>query len=155
MSSSGNSKSDLEDWNKKFTEVLCRQFYFLGASILHWTSRICIDRKCWCPMRQSLHYGMKHFGRSWSERLQKSPWVKCALVFCLRSHSNHILVPLGSAITGIILTLGITSFVRNQKHKSQYYMRARVAAQGFTVLALCFGVAGNSILKSFGKKESE
>jgi hypothetical protein len=58
-------------------------------------------------------------------------------------------------ITAGVLMGGIVAFTRNQTNKSQMYMRARVIAQGATLVALSFGVAGTRAFKSFGKEEKK
>ena len=53
------------------------------------------------------------------------------------------LVPLGCFVTAAILLGGFASFVNGNAARSQNFMRARVAAQGFTLLALGYGAVTN------------
>lgn len=46
----------------------------------------------------------------------------------------------GTISTVAALVLGLRNFLRNDHRKQQIMMRARVGAQGFTVLALVGGV---------------
>jgi hypothetical protein len=46
----------------------------------------------------------------------------------------------GCAATGLVLSFGLVSFYRRNTKMSQTMMRARIAAQGFTVFALVLGV---------------
>ncbi|XP_022080610.1 HIG1 domain family member 2A-like [Acanthaster planci] len=50
-------------------------------------------------------------------------------------------VPIGIFATTCALTIGLVSFRRGQVHRSQMMMRARVAAQAFTIGAVLVGVA--------------
>jgi hypothetical protein len=45
-------------------------------------------------------------------------------------------VPIGCAVTLFVLLGGLRAFMNKQSRQSQYFMRARVAAQGGTVLAI-------------------
>lgn len=45
----------------------------------------------------------------------------------------------GALATTLALTYGIWNFRNGRSQMSQYMMRARVAAQGFTVLAVVLG----------------
>ncbi|XP_038045489.1 HIG1 domain family member 2A-like [Patiria miniata] len=49
-------------------------------------------------------------------------------------------VPIGIFATTCALTIGLFSFRRGQVHRSQMMMRARVAAQAFTIGAVLVGV---------------
>lgn len=50
------------------------------------------------------------------------------------------LVPFGVGLTTVILLMGVTNLVRGgNPHRAQLLMRARVAAQAGTVLALAYG----------------
>lgn len=57
-------------------------------------------------------------------------------------HCNDIKFVLfaGALSTCAALGLGLKNFLRNDHRKQQMFMRARVGAQGFTVLALVGGV---------------
>ena len=48
-------------------------------------------------------------------------------------------IPLGAIGTAGCLMVGLVSFVRKDSAKSQTMMRGRIAAQGFTVIAMCIG----------------
>ncbi|XP_071476782.1 HIG1 domain family member 2A, mitochondrial-like [Diadema antillarum] len=50
-------------------------------------------------------------------------------------------VPIGCMATAGALTYGLVMFKRGQTGKSQMMMRARVAAQGLTIMAVLVGVA--------------
>jgi hypothetical protein len=50
------------------------------------------------------------------------------------------LVPIGAFITALILIGGVANFTAGKNPKrSQYFMRARVVAQGFTLAAIAYG----------------
>ena len=55
----------------------------------------------------------------WDRKMGENPWV-----------------PIGTAVTTGILVLGLVSFATKRTKYSQLLMRARVAAQGFTIFAL-------------------
>ncbi|ENN72078.1 HIG1 domain family member 2A, mitochondrial [Dendroctonus ponderosae] len=57
---------------------------------------------------------------------------------CRKSAENPM-VPIGAAATTLALGYGIWSFRNGRSKMSQYMMRTRVAAQGFTVLAIVLG----------------
>lgn len=46
----------------------------------------------------------------------------------------------GCLLTAGVLSYGLWSFRKGNREMSQYMMRARIAAQGFTVAALIVGV---------------
>ncbi|XP_029045859.1 HIG1 domain family member 2A, mitochondrial [Osmia bicornis bicornis] len=48
-------------------------------------------------------------------------------------------VPIGTVATTAALTYGLFSFYQGNKIMSQYMMRARVAAQSFTILSMALG----------------
>ncbi|KAK0161212.1 hypothetical protein PV327_009707 [Microctonus hyperodae] len=50
-----------------------------------------------------------------------------------RKFKEAPLVPIGCLVTVSVLTYGLISFKRGDKQMSQYMMRARVTAQGFTI----------------------
>ena len=60
-----------------------------------------------------------------------------------RKFGDNPLVPIGCAVTTACLVSGIISFMSKRSAMSQTMMRARVAAQGFTVFALLGGVILN------------
>ena len=49
-------------------------------------------------------------------------------------------VPLGCGLTVAALSYGLFQFVKGDQRKSNLMMRARVAAQGFTIFVLVAGV---------------
>ncbi|EDS30912.1 HIG1 domain family member 2A [Culex quinquefasciatus] len=57
-----------------------------------------------------------------------------------RKLKENPLVPIGCAATLGALGYGLWSFRQGRRQMSQYMMRARIAAQGFTVIALIIGV---------------
>jgi len=57
---------------------------------------------------------------------------------------------LGCLLTVCALGYGLVSFKRGDVKMQQYMMRARVAAQGFTLLAVCGGL-GYSVYKLMSK----
>jgi hypothetical protein len=50
-------------------------------------------------------------------------------------------VPIGCGVTLFVLIGGLRSFMIKESRNSQYFMRARVAAQGATVLAIAGAAA--------------
>uniref|UniRef100_A0A0K8TP00 Putative conserved plasma membrane protein n=1 Tax=Tabanus bromius TaxID=304241 RepID=A0A0K8TP00_TABBR len=58
-----------------------------------------------------------------------------------RKIKQNPLVPIGCLATAGALSYGLWSFRQGRPKMSQYMMRARIAAQGFTVVALMVGVA--------------
>ena len=60
-------------------------------------------------------------------------------------------VPLGCGLTAAALTVGLFHYSKGNQRKSNLMMRARVAAQGFTIFVLVAGVALN--MKSKVKTE--
>lgn len=57
-----------------------------------------------------------------------------------RKVRENPLVPIGMACTVAALVLGIANFQRGNQRNQQLMMRARVAAQGGTILALVTGL---------------
>ncbi|XP_030379827.1 HIG1 domain family member 2A, mitochondrial [Scaptodrosophila lebanonensis] len=57
-----------------------------------------------------------------------------------RKIKENPLVPLGCLATTAALTVGLYNFRTGNRQMSQLMMRTRIAAQGFTVLALIVGV---------------
>ncbi|XP_037724315.1 HIG1 domain family member 2A, mitochondrial [Drosophila subpulchrella] len=57
-----------------------------------------------------------------------------------RKIKENPLVPLGCLATTAALTAGLYNFRTGNRKMSQIMMRTRIAAQGFTVLALVAGV---------------
>ncbi|XP_014279946.1 HIG1 domain family member 2A, mitochondrial [Halyomorpha halys] len=58
----------------------------------------------------------------------------------IRKFKENPLVPIGALATTGCLSYGLYSFRRGERRMSQMMMRARVAAQGFTVLAIVGGL---------------
>ena len=59
-------------------------------------------------------------------------------------------IPVGVALTAIILTSGLFSLKSNNKAQQQAFMRMRVGAQGATVLAMMASLAVQERQKSLG-----
>ncbi|GLV43729.1 uncharacterized protein CBL_06947 [Carabus blaptoides fortunei] len=69
----------------------------------------------------------------------------------LRKIQENPFVPIGCLATFCALSYGLWSFRHGRKQMSQYMMRARIAAQGFTIIALVAGIgltARNTISKN-------
>ncbi|XP_058827499.1 HIG1 domain family member 2A, mitochondrial [Topomyia yanbarensis] len=64
-------------------------------------------------------------------------------------HENP-LVPVGCGATLLALGFGLWNFRQGKTQMSQYMMRARILAQGFTVVALIVGVG-----MTYAKKNKE
>ena len=58
----------------------------------------------------------------------------------MRKIGENPVVPIGCLATVAALGYGLWSFRKGDRQMSQYMMRARIGAQGFTVLALIAGV---------------
>ncbi|XP_037938081.1 HIG1 domain family member 2A, mitochondrial [Teleopsis dalmanni] len=58
----------------------------------------------------------------------------------LRKIKSNPLVPIGCLATAAALSVGLYNFRTGNRKMSQLMMRARIAAQGFTVIALVTGV---------------
>ncbi|EAT44199.1 AAEL004404-PA [Aedes aegypti] len=69
-----------------------------------------------------------------------------------RKVKENPLVPIGCAATISCLGYGLWSFRKGRRQMSQYMMRARIFAQGFTVVALIVGVGMTYAKKDEGKK---
>merc|ERR1711997_885483 len=63
------------------------------------------------------------------------------------------LIPIGAGITAGVLCLGLLSFAMKRRKASQILMRARVVAQGFTVVAMVGAVLKKAADE--GKKKDE
>jgi hypothetical protein len=57
-----------------------------------------------------------------------------------RMFTEQPLIPFGATVTLGFLLAGLTSMRSGDKARSQWMMRGRVAAQGFTVIAIYFGI---------------
>ncbi|KAL7642756.1 UNVERIFIED_CONTAM: hypothetical protein RMT77_006044 [Armadillidium vulgare] len=58
----------------------------------------------------------------------------------VRKFKENPFVPIGCLTTAVILGFGLHSFKKGTTMRSQKLMRMRVMAQGFTVIAMLFGV---------------
>ncbi|XP_046390739.1 HIG1 domain family member 2A, mitochondrial [Ischnura elegans] len=58
----------------------------------------------------------------------------------LRKVKENPLVPIGCLATAGALSYGLWSFRKGNRQMSQYMMRLRVVAQGFTLVALVVGI---------------
>ncbi|KAG2456164.1 HIG1 domain family member 2A, mitochondrial [Polypterus senegalus] len=59
----------------------------------------------------------------------------------LRKTKENPFVPVGCLATAAALTYGLIAFKKGKTRQSQLLMRTRIAAQGFTVVAILVGVA--------------
>lgn len=57
-----------------------------------------------------------------------------------RKFSSNPFVPIGCLVTAGMLTGAMVGFHRNDKAKTQFFLRGRVGAQGLTLAALLVGV---------------
>lgn len=69
-----------------------------------------------------------------------------------RKVKQNPIVPIGALATVGALTYGLFSFIRGDTKIQQYMMRARVAAQGGTIVAVAAGVAFMLFRDSQNKK---
>ncbi|GFG28518.1 hypothetical protein Cfor_06390 [Coptotermes formosanus] len=58
----------------------------------------------------------------------------------MRKLKDNPFVPIGCLMTFGALSYGLWSFRKGERQMSQYMMRARVLAQGFTIVALIVGI---------------
>uniref|UniRef100_A0A8D0GHF1 HIG1 domain-containing protein n=1 Tax=Sphenodon punctatus TaxID=8508 RepID=A0A8D0GHF1_SPHPU len=65
----------------------------------------------------------------------------------LRKTQENPIVPIGCLGTAGVLTYGLICFKRGNTQQSQIMMRARILAQGFTLVALLVGVAATAFKK--------
>ncbi|EHB11349.1 HIG1 domain family member 2A [Heterocephalus glaber] len=63
----------------------------------------------------------------------------------LRKTRENPMVPIGCLGTAAALTYGLYCFHRGHSQRSQFMMRTRIAAQGFTVAAILFGLAASAL----------
>ncbi|CAG0922980.1 unnamed protein product [Notodromas monacha] len=80
-----------------------------------------------------------------------NPNVETASEKFKRKFGENPLVPIGCVATGTVLFLGLASFIRRNPKMSQKMMRARIFAQGFTVVALIAGIFKTAV--DTGKEE--
>ncbi|XP_066954643.1 HIG1 domain family member 2A, mitochondrial-like [Macrobrachium rosenbergii] len=57
-----------------------------------------------------------------------------------RKFKENPFVPIGCGLTATALVYGLYSFSKGNRRTSQVMMRYRIAAQGFTIAALMFGI---------------
>ncbi|CAO2596113.1 HIG1 domain family member 2A [Lemmus lemmus] len=63
----------------------------------------------------------------------------------IRKTRENPMVPIGCLGTAAALSYGLYCFHRGQSHRSQIMMRTRIAAQGFTVVAILLGLAASAM----------
>ncbi|XP_055451749.1 HIG1 domain family member 2A, mitochondrial [Psammomys obesus] len=63
----------------------------------------------------------------------------------IRKTRENPMVPIGCLGTAAALCYGLYCFHRGQSHRSQLMMRTRIAAQGFTVVAILLGLAASAM----------
>ncbi|XP_042523016.1 HIG1 domain family member 2A, mitochondrial [Dipodomys spectabilis] len=63
----------------------------------------------------------------------------------IRKTRENPMVPIGCLGTTAALCYGLYCFHRGQPHRSQLMMRTRIAAQGFTIVAILVGLAASSV----------
>ncbi len=61
-----------------------------------------------------------------------------------RKFAENPFVPIGCLLTAAALTYGLYSFKSGRRQMSQTMMRARIGAQGFTVLSILVGIGYNA-----------
>lgn len=66
----------------------------------------------------------------------------------IRKCKENPLVPIGAAATVGCLTMGLANLVKGDKLKQQYFMRGRVAAQGFTIVMIAGAMLSSATQKS-------
>ncbi|XP_029439445.1 HIG1 domain family member 2A, mitochondrial [Rhinatrema bivittatum] len=62
-----------------------------------------------------------------------------------RKFGENPFVPIGCLATAGVLTCGLIAFQQGKTRQSQLLMRARIAAQGFTVAAIMAGVVAAAL----------
>ncbi|XP_073997974.1 HIG1 domain family member 2A, mitochondrial [Rhodnius prolixus] len=65
-----------------------------------------------------------------------------------RKVKENPFVPIGALVTVGCLSFGLYSFRKGERRMSQMMMRARIVAQGFTVLALVGGITMAAMKKN-------
>uniref|UniRef100_A0A8D1EV48 HIG1 hypoxia inducible domain family member 2A n=1 Tax=Sus scrofa TaxID=9823 RepID=A0A8D1EV48_PIG len=63
----------------------------------------------------------------------------------IRKTRENPMVPIGCLGTASALTYGLYCFHRGQSQRSQLMMRTRIAAQGFTIVAILVGLAASTM----------
>ncbi|XP_058505798.1 HIG1 domain family member 2A, mitochondrial [Solea solea] len=64
---------------------------------------------------------------------------------CMRKAKENPFVPIGCLATAGVLMYGLRAFQQGNTKGSQLLMRGRIAAQGFTVVALVVGVLATAV----------
>ena len=82
---------------------------------------------------------LKFSSNSCEESMSMAPDSETTLQKFVQKCKSEPLVPLGSIMTVGCLVGGIRAFQQGNKVNAQYAMRARVLAQGFTVVVVCMG----------------
>lgn len=78
----------------------------------------------------------RHTGQIFEQSAKEKLLSKC---------KENPLVPIGAGVTALVLSIGIFGFATKRTKLSQTMMRARVAAQGFTLVALVGGVIAKAV----------
>ncbi|XP_071314076.1 HIG1 domain family member 2A, mitochondrial [Trachinotus anak] len=63
----------------------------------------------------------------------------------MRKTKQNPFVPIGCLATAGALMYGLRAFQQGKTHQSQLLMRGRIAAQGFTIVALLVGVFATAL----------
>ncbi|XP_022607784.1 HIG1 domain family member 2A, mitochondrial [Seriola dumerili] len=63
----------------------------------------------------------------------------------MRKTKQNPFVPIGCLATAGALIYGLRAFQQGKTHQSQLLMRGRIAAQGFTIVALLVGVFATAL----------
>lgn len=92
--------------------------------------------------KNTTHEDHQHQQRTEFETFDQRLWRKC---------SEEPLVPIGCGVTTYFLVSGIRSFYQGNAGRSQTMMRARVASQGFTILAF----VGYALHDAYNKKQQQ
>ena len=66
----------------------------------------------------------------------------------IRKCKDNPLVPIGASATVGCLTLGLLNLVKGDSKKQQFFMRGRVAAQGFTIVMIATAMLTSAASKS-------
>uniref|UniRef100_A0A8C4TAI9 HIG1 hypoxia inducible domain family, member 2A n=1 Tax=Erpetoichthys calabaricus TaxID=27687 RepID=A0A8C4TAI9_ERPCA len=73
--------------------------------------------------------------------LSKTPNIEGFTPHSRTLDEENPFVPVGCLATAAALSYGLIAFKRGKTRQSQLLMRTRIAAQGFTVVAILVGVA--------------
>lgn len=69
----------------------------------------------------------------------------------IRKMKEQPLVPLGALATTTCLCMGLLNLYKGNKQRQQFFMRGRVAAQGFTIAVVAFALL-STLAKPASKK---